>query len=249
MKRRQKMFWKRKEATKEAGVNAEELTPLEMPEIVIKEPETQKAGKLPGPRSIEELVGRELITTLHSDPDWMWQLRSVIRQRADGPHRFDFRVFDEAQLAAKKVKIKDYNSFDHYPELVLYQGWFDKVSMEVHFNDEKKVTTPSSITPPSAEQILTEKEIWQRIAELSEPGSTIFFYLTGSPASGGPLGRGAAIVELNPNYPGKKQKRYNLYPSNVDGLEPGAKMHKWFESDSSKEIAKFVKERHYKPTG
>lgn len=60
----------------------------------------------------------------------------MVRQRSDGKHRFDFRVFDAAQVAAKRVKVENYNSFDSCPELILYQGWFDKVSMEVHFEDK-----------------------------------------------------------------------------------------------------------------
>ena len=96
-----------------------------------------KAEKLPGPRSVEELVGRHLVVDLDQDPDWVWQLRSVVRRRADGKHRFDFRVFDEARVAQRKVKVKDWTTFDQYPELVLYQGWFDKVSMEVHFEVKK----------------------------------------------------------------------------------------------------------------
>ena len=96
-----------------------------------------KAEKLPGPRSIEELVGRQMVVDLKQNPDWVWQLRSVVHRRSDGKHRFDFRVFDAAQVAAKRVKIEDYNSFDSYPELILYQGWFDKVSMKVHFEERK----------------------------------------------------------------------------------------------------------------
>lgn len=97
-----------------------------------------KAEKLPGPRSIEELVGREIVTKLKKDPDWVWKLRSVVRQRTDGKHSFDFRVFDDNQVAASKIKIKDYTSFDDQPELVLYEGRFDKVSMAVHFEDKPK---------------------------------------------------------------------------------------------------------------
>lgn len=105
-----------------------------------KKPKTEeslqpKSEKLPGPRSIEELVGRHLIIELKQNPDLVWNLRSVVRHRADGKHRFDFRVFD-GQVAASKVKVRDYTSFDDQPELVLYEGWFDKVSMAVHL--EKK---------------------------------------------------------------------------------------------------------------
>ena len=96
--------------------------------------------------------------------------------------------------------------------------------------------------------IFTKEEIQQKVEGLSEPGSTIFFYLAGSLSSGGPLGRGAAIVELNPNYPGKKQKKYNLYVSSVEGTEPiGEKVKNW-HSDKSKDIAGWIKERHFIPT-
>ena len=106
-----------------------------------KKPKTEessqpKSEKLPGPRSIEELVGRHLVVDLKQNPDRVWQLRSVVRQRTDGKHRFDFRVFDDAQVAASKIKVEDYTSFDDQPKLVLYEGWFDKASMAVHF--EKK---------------------------------------------------------------------------------------------------------------
>jgi len=111
------MFWKKKPAKEE---------PLE-----------PKAEKLPGPRSIEELVGRHLVVDLKQNPDRVWQLQSVVRRRADGKHRFDFRVFDAAQAGQKKVKVKDWTTFDQHPELILYQGWFDKVSMEVHFEEKK----------------------------------------------------------------------------------------------------------------
>lgn len=113
------MFWKKKQTE----VKATEAEP--------------KAEKLPEPRSIEELVGRQMVVDLKQNPDWVWQLRSVVRRREGGKHRFDFRVFDAAKVAAKGVKIKDYTSFENYPELVLYQGWFDKVSMEVHFEEKK----------------------------------------------------------------------------------------------------------------
>ena len=96
-----------------------------------------KATHLPGPRSIEELVGRQLVVDLKQDPDWVWQLSSVVRQRTGGKHRFDFRVFDEAQATQKKVRVKDWTTFDQHPELILHQGWFDKVSMEVHFEEKK----------------------------------------------------------------------------------------------------------------
>jgi len=111
------MFWKKKPAT--------------------GEPSKPKAEKLPGPKGIPDLVGRHLVTELKQNPDWVWRLKGVVRPRSDGKDRFDFRVFDEAQVAAKKVAIKDYNSLNEHPDLILYQGWFDKKSMKVHLEDKK----------------------------------------------------------------------------------------------------------------
>jgi len=105
------MFWKRKPAKEE---------PLKI-----------RVERLPRAKDIPELVGRYLITELKQDPDWVWRLKSVVRLRSDGKDRFDFRVFDEAQAAAKKVAIKDYNSLNEHPDLILYQGRFDKKSGEV----------------------------------------------------------------------------------------------------------------------
>lgn len=240
-------FWKKKQETV-------------VPVTAAPEVEKSMVEKLPRPRSVEELVGRQIILELNKDPDWVWQLRSVVRRRPGGPHRFDFRVFDEAQAAVNKLKVKNYNSLDANPELIRFQGWFDKVSMEVHFEGPKQAEAPvaadaAALPPigavPSADsevKIFSQNEIWQKILGLSEPGSTIFFYLLGSPASGGPLGRGAAVVELNPNYPGKKQKRYILYTADVDGLELVNKGTMFFDTDSSKELAKWIRERHYEKT-
>jgi len=94
--------------------------------------------------------------------------------------------------------------------------------------------------------IFTKEAIQQKIEGLSVPGISVFFYFAGSPATGGPLGRGAALVEFNPNYPGKKQKKYILSTVNVEGMEPVGKPQKFLESDKAKDIAKWISERHHK---
>jgi hypothetical protein len=119
---------------------------------------------------------------------------------------------------------------------------------------EKKAAEakPSAAAPATPEfTTMTEAEILKKIEELSQPGATAFFYLSGSPASGGPLGHGAAVVELNPNYPGKDQKgkdqkKYILNLADVEGMQPVGKGQKFFGSDKPKELARWVKERHYK---
>ena len=40
---------------------------------------------------------------------------------------FEVRVFNEAQAASQKVIVKDYNSLSEHPELILYEGWFNKM--------------------------------------------------------------------------------------------------------------------------
>jgi len=94
--------------------------------------------------------------------------------------------------------------------------------------------------------LFTETEIQQKIEALAEPGSTTFFYQARGPAVGGPLGRGAAIVELNPDYLTKKGRKYIVYTANVVGMEPAGKRQKLFGSNKPKEIAKWIKEAHHK---
>ncbi|MDP2646997.1 MAG: hypothetical protein Q8P24_18830 [Desulfobacterales bacterium] len=94
-------------------------------------PQETKIVKLHRPKGIPEPVGRFLVVYLKKDPDWVWKLMSVVRPRGAAKHAFDVRVFDENQTRSKKVDIRDYNSFDAHPELILFEGWYDKQSMKV----------------------------------------------------------------------------------------------------------------------
>ena len=55
------------------------------------------------------------------------------------------------------------------------------------------------------------------------------------------------MVELNPKYPGKGQKKYILSAVPVKDLEPVGKGYKVFDSDKVKDIAGWVAERHQRP--
>ena len=96
-------------------------------------------------------------------------------------------------------------------------------------------------------RIFTEAEIREKVEALTEPNSTVFFYVAGSPCSGGPLGRGALVVELNPAYPGNKQKKYIVYATDIEGLEPVGQKRRLFDSDKTKQVAHYIKESHHKP--
>ena len=106
-----------------------------------KQEETAPAGaqvvKQSGAKRIHESVGRYLVVKLQADPDWVWNLKQVERQRPEAKTAFDVRVFDERQAAAKNVLVKDYSSMDVHADLILYEGWFDKKTMKVQVEDKK----------------------------------------------------------------------------------------------------------------
>lgn len=110
-------FWK-----KESGKGEQSKAPMK---------------KLPKPKDIPEPVGRYLVVNLGKDPDWVWRLKGVVRQREESKDSFDIRVFDEAKVGQARVSVKDYTSLDAHPELILYEGWFDKKSMKVQVEEKK----------------------------------------------------------------------------------------------------------------
>jgi len=65
-------------------------------------------------------------------------------------------------------------------------------------------------------------------------------------AYGDPLGKGAAVIELNPNYPGKRQKKYNVYVADVVDMQPADKGNKLFDFNEPKRVASWVKRNHNK---
>ena len=231
------MFWKKKQMV---------ATPIEASPTVaatsvaptVTKVEKPKVEKLPRPREIPALVGKHLIAEYKMDPELVPILKAVVRKSPKAGKVFDCRIFDESEAEASELEVKNYTSLDEHPDLILYEGWFDENSKRVELEERKKVNHNVPL--------FTEAEIQRKIEALSEPSSMVFFYQDRGPAVGGPLGRGAAIVELNPNYPGKKQKKYILYTANVVGMEPVGKRQKLMNSDKPKELAKWIKEAHHK---
>jgi hypothetical protein len=114
LRKGEKMFWQKKNTT----------TPIK-----------ENAVKLPGPREIPEPIGRFLIVDKKRDSDKTWSLKSVIRPRSDNNQSYDFRVFNDAQAGAAKIRVRDFTSLDEYPDLILYQGWYNKKTYEVHLEE------------------------------------------------------------------------------------------------------------------
>jgi hypothetical protein len=172
------------------------------------------------------------------DPDLVKLLKAVIHKSETGEAPLNIRIFDNSEAIAKKVQVKDYASLDEHPNLMIYEGWFDERSKQVKLEEKKEVSWD---TP-----IFTQAEIQQKIEALKEPGNTVFFYMARGVASGGPLGMGAGVVELNPNYPDKKQKKYIVYAANVIDMQPVGTRQKLFDLDKPKQIANWIKDGHHK---
>ncbi len=161
--------------------------------------EEAKGEKLAGPQAIPGLVQKHLVAERKMDPSLVQLLKAVVLKSATQETGLHIRVFDESEALAKKVQVKDYTSLDGHPDLTIYEGWFDEGSKQVNVEEKNRVSLDTTI--------FTEAEILQQIEALKEPGSTVFFYMATGAKHGGPLGMGAAVIELNPNYPGTKQKK------------------------------------------
>ncbi len=89
------------------------------------------------PRELD-LVGRYLVQKLKQDPDWVWSLKEVVLPRDGMKGTFDFRVFDPATAKQKNVTVSDYSSLDACPELILYEGSYDKNTKKVECHEKMK---------------------------------------------------------------------------------------------------------------
>jgi hypothetical protein len=198
----------------------------------------EKGEKASGPREIPEGVQQYLVSEKKMSADLTKLLKAILRKGTNGDTGLSIRVFDDSEAIAKKVQVKDYSSLDSDPELILYEGSWDQGARQVKLEEKQKIdwNTP----------ILTQEEITQKIEALKEPGDTVFFYMGRGSSHGGPLGMGAAVIELNPNYPAKKEKKYNAYRTDVVNMQPVDKGRKVFDSEKPKEIARWVKDGHHK---
>ncbi len=238
------MFWRKKKiaaapvevSTTGTGTAAMGTTPVTGAAAA---PAVTKAEKLPGPKFINDILSDYLIKQMAKETNWVRGLSMVVRPRSGEDKGLDVRIFAQYEAASSSAKIKDYTTLDQHPQLILFEGWFDKESKKAEL-EEKRVIPKVTI--------YTEKEIQQQVEALTEKEGKIHFYLAASPASGGPLGRGAALVELNPNYPAKGQKKYILTAVPVNEMEPASKGMRMFDSNDPKHVAQWIKERHFKYT-
>ncbi len=94
--------------------------------------------KLSRPKDLPQEVGRHLVVAEGLDPDWVWSLKCTVRQQEGKKTASDIRIFSQETAAQKGVPVIDYRSLDTHPELVLYEGYYDKQSREVHIVSSMK---------------------------------------------------------------------------------------------------------------
>jgi hypothetical protein len=82
--------------------------------------------KLPKPKDLPDRVGMHMVTRLKEDPDWVWSLKCALRPKADENHAFEVRIFDPTDAVRQGVVIKNFNSLDDHPDMILFFGWFSK---------------------------------------------------------------------------------------------------------------------------
>lgn len=87
-----------------------------------------KEKPLPKPKAIPEVVGRHLVVEMKKDPDFVWKLMAVIRPRQDNKNVFDVRVYSPVEAGVRSVNVKNFETLDAAPDLILYEGWYDKAA-------------------------------------------------------------------------------------------------------------------------
>ena len=87
----------------------------------------QPSPKLPKPKDLPSPVGRHLITQLNLDPDWVWSLKGVVRPTIEKLIS-DIRIFDPKEAVIGDVVVKNFNSLDDFPEMILFEGSFNKTT-------------------------------------------------------------------------------------------------------------------------
>jgi hypothetical protein len=198
----------------------------------------KKQETLSGPKKISGIVEKYLASNYKWNPELMGIINMVLQKNPKAEKAYNCRIFDLSEAEARGIKVKDFSSLEGNLDLILYEGWFDETSKQVELTENKKIDFDIPL--------FTEAEVTEKITALSESNPSVFFYQARGPAYGGPLGRGAAVIELNPNNSDHKDKKYSIYTVNVIGKEPAGNKQKLFASNKPKEIANWVMNAHHK---
>jgi hypothetical protein len=95
--------------------------------------------KLPEPKGIPDPAGQSLVVLFKEDPTWTWALKAAMKPKAE-KDQFDIRVFSDRMAGAVKISVEDYSTLDRYPDLILYEGFYDKKNRRVKLQLKYKKT-------------------------------------------------------------------------------------------------------------
>lgn len=194
-----------------------------------------KATKLSGPKDVPEIIKKQ-ITPDMIDPATIPFLKILTKGSEKGDKVLDFRLYDPSDAEARALKIVNYTSLDGINDMIIGEGSYDEAAKSAAINIKKKLPKY---------KLLNYDEILKGIESLAQDKSSVYFYASAGVGAGGPLGRGAIIVKLNPTNGEKKRKKYGVYGSNVINMLPDAQKEvPIFDSDKSKDIAKWVVDAH-----
>jgi len=100
--------------------------------------EEGSSKNLSKPKDIPYPVGRSLVVDKGQDPDWVWNLKGVVLPKEGTRDVFYVRVFSANNASMKNIRVENYLSLDDHPELILFQGWFDRKTQEVEVEAPSK---------------------------------------------------------------------------------------------------------------
>ncbi|MFC2001542.1 hypothetical protein ACFLUZ_03440 [Chloroflexota bacterium] len=96
-----------------------------------------------GPKDIPSWIYMYLVTTLEVLPENLAELRSVQRTGFWESKTVTFiRIYDP-QASEEARQVKDFTSLDQYPELILYEGYWEKGSNRVYL-ERKAASKPQT---------------------------------------------------------------------------------------------------------
>ena len=94
-------------------------------------PSGDKTKRLEKPRDLPQEVGRYLVVAQGLDPDWIWSLKCLRKQKKNSKSAFDIRIFSSETAAQQGVRVINYDSLDNHMDLALFAGWYDKETHNV----------------------------------------------------------------------------------------------------------------------
>jgi hypothetical protein len=76
-------------------------------------------------RLLSEIIGDEWNKAPSVSDHWV-AYKAVERPHKDNGSVCDVRIFDEWSAKERKVNVSNYESLDTHPDLVIFEGWFDR---------------------------------------------------------------------------------------------------------------------------